>query len=102
MKKLVLLTVLMGLISGCETSAHAYNMYQQGSAGFSCNDINKAFSAYKRDRNSNDGLAVLVPLMASAGGVNTASAGTTSDAYYEQAKSAANIGLMVQGCPVIY
>lgn len=102
MKKIVFLSVLMGLISGCETSAHAYNMYQQGSAGFSCNDISKAFSAYKRDRHSNDGLAVLVPLIASAGGVNTANAGTTSDAYYEQAKSAANIGLMVQGCPVIY
>lgn len=95
------IATLLGAMTGCETSTQAYNMYQKGSEGFTCQEIDNAFAAYKRDRNSTDGLAVLVPLIAAATGVDTQSAGSTSDAYYEQAKSTANMALMVQGCPTI-
>lgn len=88
-------------LAGCETSSQAYSIYEKGGAGFSCGEISKAFAAYKADRNSTEGLAVLVPLISSATGVDASAAGSTSDAYYEQAKSAANVALMVQSCPVI-
>ena len=101
-KKIISLFALIALLSGCETATQAYSMSQQGNNAFSCDEISKAFSAYKRDRNSQTGLAVLVPLMANAAGVDTRGLATSSDQYYEQAKATVNIARMVQGCPAIY
>lgn len=104
MKKFIapaIAALTISALSGCETTTQAYNMSQKGSDAYSCEEVGKAFNAYKRDRTSEDGLAVLVPIIANAGGIDTQSAGTTSDAYYEQAKSAANMYMLLQGCPTI-
>lgn len=102
MKHLIIIlkgTVVLAsvLLSGCESALQAYDMSQKGTAAFSCTEINKAFSAYQRDRESASALAVLVPLI-SANTTEPAS-NTTSNSYYEQARTSANIALLVQGCP---
>ena len=100
MKKIITIATFSLFISGCETALQAYDMSQKGSAGFSCSEITRAFSAYKRDRTSAEALAVLVPLASPGTGVPE-NVSTASDAYYARSKAAANIALTVQGCSVI-
>ena len=86
------------LISGCQTSSQAYQMSQKGMGAFSCDEINKAFSAYEMDRQSAQALAVLAPLIYADAGNVTQNVSTTSEGYYQQAKASANVALVVQGC----
>ncbi len=87
-------------LAGCETSSQAYNMSQQGAAAFSCAEISKAFSAYEADRESASALMVLAPLISADVGAISQSISTSSDAYYNQAKSSVNTALLLQGCQV--
>ena len=76
-------------------------MAQQGADAFSCTEISKAFLAYDADRQSASALTVLAPLISADIGAMTQSAATTTDAYYAQAKSSANVALLLKGCSPI-
>ncbi|NQZ94448.1 MAG: hypothetical protein HRT97_19225 [Moritella sp.] len=101
MHKIIVIALFAGLLTGCETSSQAYNMAQQGADAFSCTEISKAFLAYDADRQSASALTVLAPLISADIGAMTQSAATTTDAYYAQAKSSANVALLLKGCSPI-
>jgi len=101
MHKIIAIALFAGLLTGCETSSQAYNMAQQGADAFSCTEISKAFSAYEADRQSASALTVLAPLISADIGTMTQSAATTTDTYYAQAKSSANVALLLKGCSPI-
>ncbi|SQD76550.1 hypothetical protein [Moritella yayanosii] len=101
MHKIIAIALFTGLLTGCETSSQAYNMVQQGADAFSCTEISKAFLAYEADRQSALALTVLAPLISADIGTMTQSAATTTDTYYAQAKSSANMALLLKGCTPI-
>jgi len=102
MHKIIAIALFAGSLAGCETSSQAYSMAQQGADAFSCSEISKAFSAYETDRQSASALTVIAPLISADIGTMTQSGVTTTDAYYAQAKSSANVALLLKGCgPII-
>lgn len=102
MNKVATLVFVVSALAGCETSKQAYSMVGKGTAAFSCEEITKAFTAYKADRESTAGLAVIAPLISASAGDISSSVLTTSDEYFNQAKSSANSALSLQGCsPII-
>ncbi|MDX2321466.1 MAG: hypothetical protein QNK26_12835 [Moritella sp.] len=98
MHKILAVALFAGTLAGCETSSQAYDMAQQGADAFTCPEISKAFSAYEADRESASALTVLAPLISADIGTMTQGAATTTDAYYAQAKSSANVALLLKGC----
>lgn len=102
MHKIIAVALFAGTLAGCETSSQAYSMAKQGADAFTCPEISKAFSAYEADRQSASALTVIAPLISADVGTMTASAITTTDAYYAQAKASSNVALMLKGCaPII-
>lgn len=102
MNKIVAMAFVASALVGCETSKQAYNMAGKGAEAFSCEEISKAFAAYKADRQSTAGLAVMAPLISADVGTISNSVLTTSDEYYNQAKASANLALGIKGCSPIY
>lgn len=98
MKRFVAIAALSVALFGCETSKQAYEMSQKGMEAFSCEEVTKAFVAYKADRQSTSGLTVLAPLISADIGTMSSSVLTTSDEYYNQAKASANTALALKGC----
>lgn len=101
MYKIIAVALFASSLAGCETSSQAYNMTQEGADALSCTEISKAFMAYEADRQSASALTVLAPLISANIGTMTQSAVTTTDSYYAQAKSSANVALLMKGCSPI-
>lgn len=102
MNKIVSMVFVASALVGCETSKQAYNMAGKGADAFSCEEITKAFSAYKADRKSTAGLAVMAPLISADASSISSSVLSTSDEYFNQAKASANLALGLKGCSPIY
>ena len=79
-------------LTGCETTSAVYGSSQKGFAGLSCNEIYNAFSAYERDKQTAN---AATDLSAALGMPYT---GGNAEAYYNTAKTTANITLLAQGC----
>ncbi len=101
MKKILAISLLMLMATGCETGMQVYSMSQKGAAGLGCNEIKSAFSAYQRDRQSAEALTVMAALVNADKSSEAKKTSTSSNDYYEQAKASANIALMVQGCSLM-
>lgn len=101
MYKTLAVVFFLGSLTGCESSSQAYNMTTMGADAFSCTEITKAFSAYEKDRQSASALTVIAPLISADIGAMTQDAATTSDTYFAQAKSSANVALGLKGCALI-
>ncbi|PKH05662.1 hypothetical protein [Moritella sp. Urea-trap-13] len=101
MYKIIAIALFASSLAGCETSSQAYSMAQQGADAFTCPEISKAFTAYEADRQSASALTVIAPLISADIGTMTEGAVTTTDSYYAQAKSSANVALLLKGCSPI-
>jgi uncharacterized lipoprotein YajG len=96
MKNLLLIFTLF-LLTACQTAYELQSASSKGVANsFSCGQINGAFAAYEADKNS---FMALKQIAVMSGLVIKPTSTADASSYYEGAKAAANIALLVQGCP---
>ena len=96
MKHLVLILSLATL-SACQSAYELQNASSKGLANsYSCGQINGAFAAYEADKNS---FMALKEIAVMSGLEIKPTMASDASAYYDSAKAAANIALLVQGCP---
>jgi uncharacterized lipoprotein YajG len=95
--KYLFLILMITSLSACQTATQLQNVYSKGLASsYSCEQINAAFSAYEMDKTSFKELAKIAEM---SGLVIEQGTKANASSYYENVKSAANVALMVQGCP---
>jgi hypothetical protein len=88
---------MLGLLSACQSATELQSAYSKGLANsYSCGQINSALAAYEADKNS---FAALKQIAVMSGLEIEPSTEEGASSYYENVKSAANIALLVQGCP---
>tara|TARA_R110002167_G_scaffold195489_4_gene398238 strand:+ start:1382 stop:1681 length:300 start_codon:yes stop_codon:yes gene_type:complete len=96
MKYLLLFISITGLLA-CQSAYELQSASTKGLANsYSCGQINAAFSAYEADKTS---FMALKEIAVVSGLEIKPTAATEASSYYESAKAAANIALIVQGCP---
>lgn len=95
--KYLLFVLSVTTLTACQSAYELQNASTKGLANsYSCGQINGAFAAYEADKNS---FMALKEVAEVSGLVIKPSATTDASSYYENAKAAANIALLVQGCP---
>lgn len=88
---------MFATLTGCQTATELQNASSKGFANsYSCGQINAAFSAYEADKTS---FAALEQIATMSGLVIEQGSKANASSYYENAKAAANVALLVQGCP---
>ena len=94
--KHIFLILIITALTACQSATELQNVYSKDLANsYSCKQINGALSAYEADRTS---FATLKQIAVMSGLVIEPSSKDASS-YYENVKSAANVALLVQGCP---
>lgn len=88
-------------LSGCETATQLGTMSQSGTGALSCSQIQAAFSAYERDRNSMDSWVQLIKQINPSVDPSALAGDYSPSEMYDQARSYANVALAVQGCAPI-
>jgi hypothetical protein len=94
--KHLLLILTMVTLTACQSAYELQNASSKGLANsYSCGQINGAFAAYEADKTS---FMALKEIATMSGLVIKPTSTTNASSYYESAKAAANIALLVQGC----
>jgi len=97
--KYLLLILISVALTACQTTTELQNAYSKGLANsYSCEQINAAFDAYDADKSSFTELKQIAEM---SGMEIEQGAGVTASSYFEDVKAAANLALIVQGCPAI-
>ena len=92
-----LLILAIALLTACQTASELQNASSKGLANsYSCGQINNAFAAYEVDKNS---FVALQQIAVMSGVVIQQTPDSEPSSYYEYIKAAANVALLVQGCP---
>ncbi len=87
----------MTTLTACQSAYELQNASSKGLANsYSCGQINGVFAAYEADKTS---FMALKQIAEVSGLVIDQTSATDASSYYESAKAAANIALLVQGCP---
>jgi uncharacterized lipoprotein YajG len=95
--KHLLLLLSIALLTACQSAYELQNASTKGVAnGYSCGQINAAFAAYEADKSS---FMALKEIAVVSGLVIKPTAAKDASSYYESVKAAANVALIVQGCP---
>jgi hypothetical protein len=98
MKYLVLI-IMITVLTACQTATELQNAYSKGLANsYSCGQINAAFIAYEADKSS---FIALKQIAEMSGLVIGQGSEMDANSYFNDVKAAANIALLVQGCPAI-
>lgn len=90
--KLLALSILSAALVGCETTSAVVGASQKGLGALSCSEIYNTFNAYDKDKQT---VEAAKQLSASFGLPYT---GGSAKAYFQKAKTAANIALAAQSC----
>ena len=94
--KHLLLILSISTLAACQSAYELQNASSKGLANsYSCGQINGAFTAYEADKTSFNALKQIAEVSGLAMGQTVPS---NVSSYYESAKAAANIALLVQGC----
>ena len=95
--KYLLLILISVALTACQTTTELQNAYSKGLANsYSCEQINAAFDAYDTDKSSFTELKQIAEM---SGMEIEQGTGATASSYFEDVKAAANLALLVQGCP---
>lgn len=97
-KRTLTLCVAGVLLAGCETASQVGSMSQAGMSGFSCQQIDSAFSAYDRDRTSMDAWIQLVALVRPDLDATAYAQSLSESDRYAQAKAYTDLALAIKGC----
>ncbi|MFT4937404.1 MAG: hypothetical protein ACI88A_000418 [Paraglaciecola sp.] len=96
--KYLMLILAISALTACQTATELQNASSRGLANsYSCGQINNAFAAYEVDKNS---FMALKEIAVMSGLVIQQTPETDPSSYYQTVKTAANVALLVQGCPV--
>jgi len=95
--KYLISVFILSLLTACQSASELQNVYSKGLANsYSCGQINSALAAYEADKNS---FTALKEIAVMSGLVIEPSAEVNASSYFDSVKSAANVALLVQGCP---
>ena len=96
MRPFAFLMIVGVLLCGCNTASELRAASTKGVANsYSCGQINAAFNAYEADRTS----VAAMKQVATTSGIEFQQIPQVDVAsYYESAKAAANVALIMQGC----
>ena len=95
--KYLFIILMLSSLSACQSATELQSAYSKGLANsYSCGQINSALAAYEADKSS---VSSLNKIAIMSGLDIEQAANIDASSYYENVKSAANMALLVQGCP---
>jgi hypothetical protein len=95
--KYLFIILMLASLTACQSATELQSAYSKGLANsYSCSQITAALAAYEADKSS---FSALQQIATMSGLVIEKSPESDASSYYENVKSAANVALLVQGCP---